>query len=539
MAEEEGSALRSVLAFFKIGVDAKELEEGHKKVKSMGDELREFGKHLAEAFLVDKVKEFVESQIEAAVSLKTTALRLGTTTDELQALHLAAQEAGVSVGAMDVGLRFLNRNIANARSGSGTTAATFAKLGIALKDTEGRTRPAGDVMGDLADALKSIEDPARRTQVAMQLLGRGGAELIPLLAKGGAAFEAARKDVVALGGGISEGFVEQAHEAEVAGVKFDFALTGLKSTVVAAVLPALTSLAAIVTDVVVGFKKTLAEYPGLSRLFVFLGGGIVAAAAVSLGGLAVSMGILAVETLAAAAPWLLLALAIEEVVALVTGHDSLLQMIFGEGKPGEHTNAAKEKVDGVTKALRGVKSGSDEAKRALTGALREGEEGAKKTTDAMNELKRAMATVKESIREAKNVSKFNLGGVGANHITDIRGWKGVDQGGIEPMLDDEGNVDPRRQVPRGAPPVGVHAPGWNGLGGGLAPYRPAYLPKGGPGAAPSTGGPGIIINQHIENNFDISADGADGKTLRKAVGQGVADGTQRANDKALTAHRKP
>jgi hypothetical protein len=243
-------ALRELLAAFSIEVDTAELEKGEKETDGFADKLKEFGKVVAEAFAIHEVKEFIESQIEAGAQLKVTAERLGTDTNELQAMQLAAGEAGVSVDAMSTGLRFLNRNIGEANAGSKEQAQLFAKLGISLKDASGQVRPAGDVMQDLADHIAEIPDAAEKTNVAMKLLGRGGAELIPLLNRGGEAFEEARKDLEELGGGIGTDFVEAAHKAEEANVRLSFAMKSLKSDIALVLLPDVEKLVAGFTDIV-------------------------------------------------------------------------------------------------------------------------------------------------------------------------------------------------------------------------------------------------------------------------------------------------
>jgi hypothetical protein len=246
----DGGALRELLISLGAEFDTSELEEGEKKAEGIFGKLKEGVKALAEVFAVEKFREFVGGQIEMGAQLKVTAERLGTTTDELQAMRLAAQEAGVSAETMDTSLRFLNRNIGRATEGGGAQAQAFAKLGIAIKDTSGVVRPAGDVLGDLADHIAEIEDPAKKTKIAIDLLGRGGSQLIPLLNRGGEAFRDARKDALELGGGLSNQFVEAAHKAEEANVKLNFAFTSLKSNIANAVLPTFTAIVQGFTNIV-------------------------------------------------------------------------------------------------------------------------------------------------------------------------------------------------------------------------------------------------------------------------------------------------
>ena len=231
------SALRELIATFFVEADTKELEKADEKVEGFVGKLKEVAEVLAAAFAVEKIHEFVESQVEVATNLERTSIRLGTTTTELQALNLAAAEGGVGADTLATSLRFLNLHLAEAGKGGGKAAGLFKEMGIAIKDGAGKTRPAGDVLGDLADHIASIDDPAKQTEIAMRLLGRGGAALIPLLKGGGAAFEEARKKVVELGGGIDEGFIKQAKAAEEQTADLTFATQGLKTQIASALLP--------------------------------------------------------------------------------------------------------------------------------------------------------------------------------------------------------------------------------------------------------------------------------------------------------------
>ena len=75
--------------------------------------------------------------------------------------------------------------MANAAAGANKNAkALFDKLGISLRNADGSLRSTTDVMGDLTVAFEKNTNGALRTNMAMTLLGKSGADLIPLLAMG-------------------------------------------------------------------------------------------------------------------------------------------------------------------------------------------------------------------------------------------------------------------------------------------------------------------------------------------------------------------
>ncbi|HEY1696175.1 MAG TPA: phage tail tape measure protein [Polyangiaceae bacterium] len=311
------SALREILAHFSIELDDKSLKEGEKGVSHFIETLKEAGKTVAEAFAVREIYEFAASQVEAGAQLKIMSERLGTTTDELQALQFAAGQAGVSADAMNTGLRFLNRNISEARTGTGDAAKVFHDLGIALKNGDGSTRSSTELIGDLADAVAKVPDAARQTEVAMKLLGRGGAELIPLLRQGGDAFRDARKQVGELGGGLTKEFTEKAHEAEAEQKKFTFALGGLKSEIATELLPVFVRVAETAARMVVNLRD-IAKNTDLVKIAF---GGALAGAA-----------LLAPELTALVVAGTALYLGFEDFYVMMRGGESVLGDALGPSK---------------------------------------------------------------------------------------------------------------------------------------------------------------------------------------------------------------
>ena len=205
-------ALRELLALFQIKVEGTEkvwkanesFTEAIARVKQLDNQLKNLGGNsgkstalfsalegLGQAFLGGTITagigQFVEGQVDIATSLDQTSRILGVTTNELQQFHLAAQLSNTSIEAVDSALRFLNRTIgAEGGHGIGAKGAQeLETLGIKLKEVGGKSRPVIDVFADLADKLKATGDQGKATEIAMQVMGRGGARSLPLLMQGG------------------------------------------------------------------------------------------------------------------------------------------------------------------------------------------------------------------------------------------------------------------------------------------------------------------------------------------------------------------
>lgn len=560
-----GGALRELAAILTLEVEGNEkFDKADEKIKGLLGTFKRVGEIAAEVFALKEVKEFVEGQIEAGAQLKVTADRLGTTTDELQAMQLAAGEAGVGAEALTTGLRFLNRNIAEANKGGGDAAALFRKMGISLKDSVTKeARPAGDVLGDLADHLAEIKDPAEKTEIAMKLLGRGGAELIPLLNRGGEAFDEARKSMQELGGGMSSEFVEQAHEAEAANVRLTFAMTGLKSNIALAVLPSVEKLVEWLTHLTAGAvhfaKTTTILQTGLETLALIAGIKLT----ISLGKLAKAIGLLKPtigETLAAlwefAVPVIIvgsLYLIFDDLYTLMKGGPSIIGDIldgfFGFGAAAVAVqyvtaafqdavegvelfgNAVLQTVNLIASPLEAVFDYIKGIGKAL-GDVASGRFGAA-AKDVQGGYDEAGGDLSKHYQDTSKAGSDFL--FSPSHLAELSRRRQAAEDAYGPDIGDGsvdvGAIDFSGKKPRAhaAHDFTFGAPGPN------AHVVHTYPPSG-PGGR---GGGGITVNQTNKTDVVVHTSSDDPAAVGDAVGQGVATPQQRALNNALNGVQRP
>ena len=129
------------------------------------------------AGLVHSAFEYIDSSNELAQSA-------GVTTQFFQELAFAASRAGISTEQLSTSLAFFQRNVHNARKGGKEAAAAFKELGVTQKQLKGLGSEALFTL--VADKLGKIEDPAKRGALAMAVIGRGGAKLLPAFKDGAA-----------------------------------------------------------------------------------------------------------------------------------------------------------------------------------------------------------------------------------------------------------------------------------------------------------------------------------------------------------------
>jgi lambda family phage tail tape measure protein len=142
---------------------------------------------------------FIKKQITVADQMGKLAQATGTTSEYLSSMSLVASQGGTTLEAVAKGTERLSRNMYDVSKGIGEAKRVFEDLNIQVTDNEGVLRKSEDVFKDIANKFKGMEDGAAKTAYAMQIFGRAGAELIPMLNGGRAGIEGLQKKAEEMG----------------------------------------------------------------------------------------------------------------------------------------------------------------------------------------------------------------------------------------------------------------------------------------------------------------------------------------------------
>jgi hypothetical protein len=151
-------------------------------INSLQGSLRSIAGPLAAAFSVAAIGTFSKSLIDAADRLNDVSEQTGIAVRELSALGNAATLNGSNTETLNTALVKLNRSISEAAGGSKEQQKAFEALGISAGELSGLSTT--EVFFKISDAFAGAENGANKTAIAMALLGRSGAELIPVLNQG-------------------------------------------------------------------------------------------------------------------------------------------------------------------------------------------------------------------------------------------------------------------------------------------------------------------------------------------------------------------
>lgn len=253
---------------------------------------------------------------EVGDAFAKTAARVGTTTEAISALDFAAQRSGATIEDVEIGLRMLAKTVDHAASGSDAAAVALGRIGLSAGDLKG-LKPE-EQLGRVADGLAGIQNPGTRAALAMEIFGRSGTKLLPMLADGSKGLKTFEEEARKLGIILDSNAGRSAEALNDALGDVQIAIRGVAINVGAALAPTITKLAIAIRDVLGGFAnwvrenkafviqsaKTVALVGGIGAAFVGIGTGAMVAAsawkaaAISIGKLTTKM---AVATTAAKA----------------------------------------------------------------------------------------------------------------------------------------------------------------------------------------------------------------------------------------------
>jgi hypothetical protein len=152
------------------------------------------------AYPVVKLEELAKASLDNAEAMYFAAQKAEVTITEFSSLSAAASLAGVSSESMGAAFKFLGKALADSSGSQITPAAKqLEALGISTKD------PA-KAMLELADIFANTADDANKTKVAVELFGRAGVSMVPMLNEGSEKIKEMQQAAIDLGQQIGPEF---------------------------------------------------------------------------------------------------------------------------------------------------------------------------------------------------------------------------------------------------------------------------------------------------------------------------------------------
>lgn len=198
----------------KTGSFVTDSKVAEKRLKDMGDTAERAGKAIgvslgaiggAAAGAIAGIAGFtsvldgLKTAIDGADRLDELNARFGITTEQLSSWGYAAKMTGSDLEGLASIIPKFSKNIAEAADSNSTAGKTFAALGINIRDQSGQLRSFQDLLPEVADKFKLLENETTETALAMQLFGKSGSEFLEFLNLGSDGLRSMEERAKALG----------------------------------------------------------------------------------------------------------------------------------------------------------------------------------------------------------------------------------------------------------------------------------------------------------------------------------------------------
>jgi lambda family phage tail tape measure protein len=246
---------------YQVQVDAK---NGIESLKNLQNQVQETGRSF------DGLKKFVvaagaalgagafassiKNAMDTVDGLAKSARALGTTTANFQAMARSAQLAGVDIATLQATAQRLQVNLINAvEKGTGPAAEGLQRLGLSARELAGQG--IDKQFQTITEALSKVENPAERTALSVELLGKQGPRMLEVAENMARMREEVERVGLALSD-IDSMAIEQAGDAATE-LGFLFESVGQKIA---------AELAPYITAIVQGIKESVLESGNLGEV---------------------------------------------------------------------------------------------------------------------------------------------------------------------------------------------------------------------------------------------------------------------------------
>ena len=163
---------------------SRELNRAERDAERAARSIRNLGLQLGalSAVAVAGVTRELRAMTQQADRLDKLATATGVTVEELQRLGFAAEQSGSDMETVGRAVTQLQRNIQGATDGLSSYNRAFDRIGVSVRDLQGLS-PDQQFLR-IAQALSEVGDAGVRNATALEIFGRAGRELIPLLDRG-------------------------------------------------------------------------------------------------------------------------------------------------------------------------------------------------------------------------------------------------------------------------------------------------------------------------------------------------------------------
>lgn len=257
----------------------KGLNRASAKLKAFGGSIAAIGAKMASFDLLKlagfglAAKKFADMGSE----LLDMSQRTGIAVENLDALGFAAEQSGSNLENLEVGIKTMQRGISEGDK-------AFGKLGISIADLKNLS--PDKQFEAIAERISKIKDPAQRAGAALEIFGKSGTKLLPLMINGAAGIQELTAEAKRLGLVMSQ---EDAEAAEKFGDSLSAVWSLVKRSVAViggALVPTLQNVATWLKQAIAAVGSWIKQNSALVQI-VFLATAGFAALSLAIAGIGI------------------------------------------------------------------------------------------------------------------------------------------------------------------------------------------------------------------------------------------------------------
>ena len=210
-----------------------------KSISNTGSKFQKIGAVIAAsgAALTTGLFVNVDNMAEKAKQIQFASERIGLSSSEYQKLSYAASKGLLDLTAFETSMARLYKNQVAAASGNKKLEASFKAAGVSVRTADGRLKTGSEIILELSDNFKKAPNGVAKTAIAMQLFGRSGKDIIPILNKGSEAIKEYGKDFEYFGNLLTDSQLKQFAQYRAAMSKNKLAMVGVKTILATTLIP--------------------------------------------------------------------------------------------------------------------------------------------------------------------------------------------------------------------------------------------------------------------------------------------------------------
>lgn len=183
---------------------------------------------------------------------------LGFNVEAYQELQYAAERSGVSAETFNSSMTAFTKRLGEAAEGSGPAKDALEQLGLSAEELVGLEPDVA--LARVADAMRGVDDPARRAALAADLFSRSGIRMTNMLNEGSDGIEALRNRARELGLVLSGDATTDSENFQDSLLNAQSALLGVKNVIGSELIPVVGQMMDGFTEFVVTNQPQIREF---------------------------------------------------------------------------------------------------------------------------------------------------------------------------------------------------------------------------------------------------------------------------------------